>query len=86
MNFAYVEDGVIARYPADPYRDFPNISFPSPMSERALPLGYVFVALTDFPVAGPGQVVQEEPPLLVNGGWIQVWSVIDGDMSNTISF
>lgn len=53
----------------------PNVSIPSfPTEEQMLSLGYALVISQDKPT---GNVVEEGQPVIVDGQWLQTWTVRD---------
>jgi hypothetical protein len=61
--------------PANIRAEFPNTSFPADLSRAVLPEGYVWVAPSSPPECGPFERAEVAAPALVDGAWVQQWSV-----------
>lgn len=74
------EDGSIQKYPYtldDLFREYPNTSFPIPISEESLNNRLVFtVQDTPAPSCNFDKNVVEVDPVLVNGVWVKSWSEV----------
>ena len=82
MTLAFVQDGSIVEYPVTPTwvrKKFPNTSFPKNLEAGDFSdIGVVTVGVADTPAFDPKtQKVEDTLPELVDGVWIQGWSVVD---------
>ena len=74
---AFVENETFVRW-VDLHRDYPNVSFPVPLTASDLPDGVVMVAESTRPATGRFQVLESEPwPQLVDGRWQMAYKVRD---------
>lgn len=75
---ARIANGAVAEYPytlAQLRAAWPNTSFPDAIHACDLTeFGAAVVQVTSRPAAEPGQVIEEGPPALVNGVWLQTWT------------
>lgn len=81
MTLAFVEDGVITRYPCgavDVRRAFPNVSFRLPLEGQDLSeFGVVTVIATEQPVYDQeNNKLEEGTPEYISNDWRQVWNVV----------
>lgn len=78
--YAKIVDGVVSVYPyATLFQDYPNTSFPVPVTASSLPAGIVVVHPTPTPDVDYTKSVAEGTPELANGRWVQVWNIVDRD-------
>lgn len=74
-------NAAIEKYPysiGDLRKDNPQTSFPANPTDALLAEYGVFpVTRTDIPAVDYTQAVTEADPQLVNGGWVQAWTVTD---------
>lgn len=79
--YVLAPNAVIEKYPysaGDLRRDNPQTSFPAQPTDALLAEYGVFpVIRTDIPVVDYTQSVTEADPHLVDGQWVQVWTVSD---------
>ena len=77
--FAFVQDGALVRYPytiTDLRLANQNVSFAANLSDDDLAsFGMVRVVTVDRPEIAAHQAVEESQPVLVDGNWVQTWSV-----------
>lgn len=78
--FALVENNVIVEWPVlNPQRRFPNISFPTVITDNNLPDGLVSVRIGEAPViTNPAteKLVLSETPTFDNGVWTLTYSIV----------
>lgn len=81
MPYAVITDGVITEYPVDLSTRLPGTSFPENWLWAAGEIDgteYVAIQPTPRPDYNPAtQNITEGAPLLVDGAWMQQWSVVD---------
>lgn len=82
MTLAFVENGVITKYPiglVDVRRKFPNTSFPKSIEGHDFSsFGVETVVDLPQPEYNPEtQYLRENPPSSDNGVWVKTWSVVD---------
>jgi hypothetical protein len=81
MMYAKIIDEKVATYPyliAALRREYPNVSFPSPLTEEVLADFDVFlVQPTPQPAFRWYQRIEETTPKKINGEWVQQWQVIN---------
>ena len=71
-----ISDLAYPKYLADVRRENPNTSFgPTPSDELILGLGYGVVQIVAQPAVAINEIAEEGPPVLQEGGWVQVWNV-----------
>lgn len=87
MLIARLSSGDVVEYPVDVYEAYPQISFPSVLSEECLPSDCVVVQPTDRPADGRFQVINEESPTFNGTAWVQVWTQTDmtSDQANAVT-
>lgn len=77
--FIKISNNQIEKYPytaTDLYRDFPDTSFPSDLTNADLSdLGVYKISTVQKPSVDYTQVVEEQSPELINDMWTQVWLV-----------
>lgn len=87
--FAKVDGEAVVEWPIPSITAlFPNTSFPSPLTDKDLPSGYVAVAVDPTPFCGPAQKTVAARPVQRNGKWVQGWTVVDlasAEMADRIS-
>lgn len=75
--YAKIENKAVVEWPISSLTDlFPNTSFPAPMTDAAMPDGYVMVGVTEPPQPGPGQKVVPGQPVQQGGKWVQSWDIV----------
>ena len=78
MAMAKISGGIVVAYPytlAELRAEFPATSFPDNVSACDLAeFGVAHVVVTSRPAEGPGEVVEEGLPALVEGEWRQAWA------------
>ena len=81
MMYAKIIDETVATYPyliTALRREYPNVSFPSPLTEEVLADFDVFlVQPTPQPACRWYQRIEEITPKKTNGEWAQQWQVIN---------
>lgn len=79
--YAIISEGLVTEYPiTDLSSRFPQISFPSPMVDTALPDGVVRVALEPAPAYDPHtHRLVKEAPVCEGGQWLVRYSVVPLD-------
>jgi hypothetical protein len=76
--YAKIIDGVVSVYPYNTlHQDYPNTSFPYPLTAKDLPAGIVIVHEAQQPSVDYTKSVAEGVPELVNGKWTQSWVISD---------
>ena len=76
--FAKIENNQVAEWPIpNIHQRFPNTSFPSPLTDDAMPEGYVMVGVIAPPEHGENQKLVPGQPVQQNGKWVQGWDVVD---------
>jgi len=76
--FAKIENNQVVQWPIYSLAaEFPNTSFPFPMTEDALPEGYVIVTDVIPPEAGHNQKVVATQPVQQDSKWVQGWDLVD---------
>jgi hypothetical protein len=76
--FAKIENNQVAEWPIlSIYQRFPHTSFPSPLTDDALPEGYVMVGVIAPPEHSENQKVVPGQPVQQSGKWVQSWDVVD---------
>lgn len=78
--YVKTKDGAVERYPytaTDLIHENRHVSFPTNVDDALLAEWYVYpVVPTERPVVDYTQTAKELDPVLVNGQWTQVWSVV----------
>jgi len=75
--YARIENDTVAEWPILNIRQrLPHISFPTPVTDEALPEGFVRVHSTPMPAASAHQNVSEQSPVFADGKWVQSWKVL----------
>lgn len=82
MSIAKIKDGKIEKHPvssSEIRKEFPNTSFPRNINSADLtPFGYVNVLEVTPPAFDPlTEKVEQAPPVLVNGAWVQQYEKIE---------
>jgi len=76
--YAKIIDGVVSVYPYTTLlSDYPNVSFPSPITQKDLPAGVVIVDDAAPPPVDYTKYAEEKEPELVNGKWTRAWRIVD---------
>jgi hypothetical protein len=76
--FAKIENNQVTQWPIPNLQLlFPNTSFPSPLTEDALPEGYVIVGIIAQPQPGENQKIVPGQPIYQDDKWVQGWDVVD---------
>ena len=75
--FAKIKNNAVVEWPITSlYPIFPHTSFPSPLTDDALPEGYVSVGFFAPPEAQAHQKVVSSLPVQIEGRWVQGWDVV----------
>ena len=76
--FAKIENDIVIEWPiANIAILFPNTSFPSPLTQDALPDGYVIIGVIPTPEITKNQKIMPGGPVLQNEKWVQSWNIVD---------
>jgi hypothetical protein len=81
MKYAKIVNKKITKYPyLSLQTDYPNVSFPSPLSESILAeYGVYIVHETEMPEKKWNETVVEDMPVYEGGKWIQKWKILPID-------
>lgn len=75
--FAKIENNAVVEWAIPSlFALFPNTSFPSPLTNDALPEGYVAVNSFAPPEVQAHQKVVSSLPIQIEGRWVQGWDVV----------
>jgi hypothetical protein len=74
--YAKTENNTFTRW-VNLYQEYPNTSFPSPLSPADLPEGVVQVFASPAPVVGAPQKVVEGTPVFDGERWVRHYDIVD---------
>ncbi len=86
MSYARIADGAVHTYPVDPRREHPYVSFPRGWLGGLVGTDeYAFVHPVDVPQAAHTQDAVKGLPALVDGRWVETWSLVDADPESVVN-
>jgi hypothetical protein len=76
--YAKINNNTVVEYPVNIYEAHPNVSFPVGWTGGVVEGdSYVLVKRTNIPESSHTKTVTESTPVLSNGEWVQVWTLVD---------
>jgi len=76
--YVKIANNKVIEYPANPYNDNPNVSFPENWSGGTVNKNeYALVEAGEMPESNSTHETVQEIPILKNGKWYQTWVSIE---------